>query len=105
MDSTSAEATGKFSADVVFQHYNQAISVLNPLLGPDSLSPAGQYQSTTDSINTNPINGGPGMGPNLIDPNNTVYGIVTDNNAIMVAAQIHSGSVQVFCRLRIHLAE
>ncbi len=24
---------GKFSADVVFQHYNQAISVLNPLLG------------------------------------------------------------------------
>src|SRR5271169_1794988 len=27
---------GKFSADVVFQHYNQAISVLNPLLGPQS---------------------------------------------------------------------
>ena len=27
------------------------------------------------------------MGPNLIDPNNTVYGIVTDNNAIMVAAK------------------
>ena len=26
----------KFSADVVFQHYNQAISVLNPLLGPQS---------------------------------------------------------------------
>ena len=24
----------KFSADLVFQHYNQAISVLNPLLGP-----------------------------------------------------------------------
>ncbi len=77
----------KFSADVVFQHYNQAISVLNPLLGPQSLSPAGQYQSTTDSINTNPINGGAGLGPNLIDPNNTVYGIVTDNNAIMVAAK------------------
>ncbi len=72
----------KFSADVVFQHYNQAISVLNPLLGPQSLSPAGQYQSTTDSINTNPING-----TNLIDTNNTVYGIVTDNNAIMVAAK------------------
>ncbi len=26
----------KFSADVVYQHYNQAISVLNPLLGPQS---------------------------------------------------------------------
>ncbi|MGB9197330.1 MAG: carboxypeptidase regulatory-like domain-containing protein [Terriglobales bacterium] len=78
---------GKFSADAVFQHYNQAISVLNPLLGPQSPSPAGQYQSTTDSINTNPINGGPGLGPNLIDPSDTVYGIVTDNNAIMVAAK------------------
>jgi predicted porin len=76
---------GKLSADFVFQHYNQAISVLNPLLGPQS--PAAPYQSTTDSINTNPINGGPGMGPNLIDPNNTVYGIVTDNNAIMIAAK------------------
>ena len=55
---------GKFSADVVPQHYNQAISVLNPLLGPQSL--AAPYQSTTDSINTNHINGG----ANLIDPNN-----------------------------------
>jgi predicted porin len=76
---------GKFSADIVYQHYNQAISVLNPLLGPQSLS--APYQSTTNSINTNPINGGPGLGPNLIDPNNTVYGIVTDNNAILVAAK------------------
>ncbi|HEY4841154.1 MAG TPA: carboxypeptidase regulatory-like domain-containing protein [Terriglobales bacterium] len=76
---------GKFSADAVFQHYNQAISVLNPLLGPQSLS--APYQSTTDSINTNPINGGPGLGPNLVDPTDTVYGIVTDNNAIMVAAK------------------
>jgi predicted porin len=72
---------GKFSADIVPQHYNQAISVLNPLLGPQSLSAS--YQSTTDSINTNPINGG----VNLIDPNETVYGIVTDNYAIMVAAK------------------
>ncbi|MGA9475972.1 MAG: TonB-dependent receptor, partial [Terriglobales bacterium] len=72
--------TGKFSADAVFQHYNQAISVLNPLLGPQSLS--APYQSTTDSINTNQI-----TGTNLIDPNDTVYGIVTDNNAIMVAAK------------------
>ena len=72
---------GKFSADIVPQHYNQAISVLSPLLGPQSLS--APYQSTTDSINTNPINGG----VNLIDPNDTVYGIVTDNYAIMVAAK------------------
>jgi predicted porin len=72
--------SGKFSADVVFQQYNQAISVLNPLLGPQSLS--APYQSTTNSINTNPI-----TGDNLIDPNNTVYGIVTDNRAIMVAAK------------------
>ena len=70
----------KFSADVVYQRYNQAISVLNPLLGPQSL--AASYQSTTDSINTNQITGN-----NLIDPNDTVYGIVTDNNAIMVAAK------------------
>jgi predicted porin len=71
---------GKFSADVVFQHYNQAISVLNPLLGPASLS--GPYQSTLNSINTNPINGA-----NLIETTNTEYGIVTDNTAIMVAAK------------------
>ncbi|HEV8047792.1 MAG TPA: porin [Terriglobales bacterium] len=71
---------GKFSVDIVPQHYNQAISVLNPLLGPQS--PTQSYQSTTDSINTNPI-----TGTNLIDPNDTVYGIVTDNYAIMVAAK------------------
>ena len=72
---------GKLSADIVYQHYNEAISVLNPLLGPQSLS--APYQSTTDSINTNQISGG----VNLIDPTGTVYGIVTDNNAIMVAAK------------------
>ena len=71
---------GKFSADAVFQHFNQAISVLNPLLGPQS--PTQPYQSTTDSINTNQI-----TGANLIDPNGTLYGIVTDNNAIMTAAK------------------
>ncbi len=73
-------AYGKVSADLVFQQFNQAISVLNPLLGPQSL--AAPYQSTTNSINTNPINGA-----NLIDPNNTVYGIVTDNRAVMFAAR------------------
>ena len=68
------------SADVVFQRVNQAISVLNPLLGPQSLS--GGYQSTQNSINTNPI-----TGPNLVDMGNTEYGIVTDNTAIMAAAK------------------
>ncbi len=70
----------KFYADAVYQHYNQAISVLNPLLGPQS--PTQSYQSTLDSINTNPINGN-----NLIGTTNTVYGIVTDNSAIMAAAR------------------
>jgi predicted porin len=76
---------GKLSFDIVGQHYNQAISVLNPLLGPQS--PTAPYQSTTNSINTNPINGGAGLGPNLVDPNNTLYGIVTDNDAVMGAAK------------------
>src|ERR1700734_3664999 len=71
---------GKFSADIVFQHYNQAISVLNPLLGPGSLS--APFQSTMDSINTNPINGA-----NLIGTDNTEYGILTDNTAVLVAAK------------------
>ena len=79
----------KFSADLVYQHYNQAISVLNPLLGPQSL--AAPYQSTTDSINTNPINGA-----NLIATTNTVYGIVTDNNAIMATAKYSSEEFKVF---------
>ena len=70
----------RFSIDFVYQHYNQAISVLNPLLGPQSLTQS--YQSTTDSINTNPI-----TGDNLIATTNTVYGIVTDNRAIMGAAK------------------
>jgi predicted porin len=71
---------GRFSADAVFQHYNQAISVLNPLLGPTS--PTQPYQSTTNSINTNPI-----TGPNLVGTTNTIYGIVTDNTAIMGAVK------------------
>ena len=77
---------GKFSVDIVGQHYNQAISVLNPLQGPQSQAPGAQLQSTTDSINTNYIDGG--INPvNLIDPNDTLYGIVTDNDAIMGAAK------------------
>jgi predicted porin len=70
----------QFSADVIVQRINQAISVLNPLLGPASLS--ARYQSTVNSINTNQING-----ENLIAPANTEYGIVTDNTAVMVAAK------------------
>ena len=71
---------GKLSADLVYQHNNQAISVLNPLLGPQSLTQP--FQSTTNSINGNPINGA-----NLIGLTNTQYGIVTDNSAVMVAAK------------------
>jgi predicted porin len=71
---------GNLSADVVFQQVNQAISVVNPLLGPESLTQP--YQSTLNSINTNPINGA-----NLIGTANTEYGIVTDNTAVMVAAK------------------
>ena len=71
---------GNFSGDIVYQHVNQAISVVNPLLGPTSLTQP--YQSTTNSINTNPI-----AGANLIDPSNTEYGIVTDNSAIMIAGK------------------
>ncbi len=70
----------RFFVDVVFQHYNQAISVLNPLLGPQSLTQP--YQSTTNSINTNPI-----TGANVIGTSNTEYGIVTDNTAVMLAAK------------------
>jgi len=71
---------GGFSADVVVQRINQAISVVNPLLGPESLTAS--YQSTLNSINTNHINGA-----NLIGTTNTEYGIVTDNTAVMVAAK------------------
>jgi len=70
----------QFSADVVFQHYNDAISVLNPLLGPQSRTQP--YESTLNSINTNAISGA-----NVIATTNTLYGIVTDNTAIMVAAK------------------
>ena len=70
----------KFSVDVVYQRIFQAISVLNPLLGPQS--PTQPYQSTTNSINQHPISG-----DNLIATTNTEYGIVTDNTAVMVAAK------------------
>jgi len=78
-----------FSADVVFQRVYQAISVVNPLLGPESLS--APFQSTTDSINTNTINGN-----NLIGTTNTEYGIVTDNSAVMVAAKYVLDPFKVF---------
>jgi predicted porin len=78
-----------FSADVVFQQVNQAISVVNPLLGPESLTQP--YQSTLNSINTNPINGA-----NLIGTANTEYGIVTDNTAVMVAAKYSRDPLRFF---------
>jgi predicted porin len=80
---------GHFSADVVAQHYNQAISVLNPLLGPTS--PTQPYQSTTNSINTNPI-----TGPNLVGTTNTIYGIVTDNTSIMGAVRYTWDRLKLF---------
>ena len=86
----------RLSADVVYQVYNQAISVLNPLLGPQTQNANAGTQSTTNSINTNPINGGANLGPNLIDPTNTVYGIVTDNRAIMFAAKYTSDRYKLF---------
>ena len=70
----------KFSADVVYQRIFQAVSVLNPLLGPQS--PTQPYQSTTNSINQHPI-----TGDNLIATTNTEYGIVTDNTAVLVAVK------------------
>jgi predicted porin len=84
---------GKFSGDIVYQHYNQAISVLNPLLGAQSpaSTSAGYLQSTTDSVNENPI-----TGANLIATNNTVYGIVTDNNAIMGAGKYNGERFKYF---------
>jgi len=83
----------KFSSDIVYQHYNQAISVLNPLLGPQSPASVklGFDQSTTDSIDTTPI-----TGTNLISTDNTVYGIVTDNNAVMGTAKYSSDSIKFY---------
>jgi predicted porin len=80
---------GQFSADAVWQHYNQAISVLNPLLGPQSKTAT--YQSTLNSINTHAING-----DNVIGTTNTVYGIVTDNTAVMVAAKYALAQFKIF---------
>jgi len=79
----------KFSGDIVYQHYNQAISVLNPLLGPQAVKQS--YESTTDSIDTTPISGA-----NLISTDNTVYGIVTDNNAVMSAVKYATEEIKVY---------
>jgi hypothetical protein len=71
-------AFGKFSADAVYQHYNQAISVLNPLLGAQSATPSAAYRSTMDGVNEIAITGN-----NLIPTADTLYGVVTDDNAIL----------------------
>jgi len=79
----------RLAAELVYQHYNQAISVLNPLLGPQSATQP--YQSTLNSINTHPI-----TGTNLIDPSNSVYGIVTDNSALLIAARYAGAPVKLY---------
>ena len=79
----------KLFADIAYQHYNQAISVLNPLLGAQSLSQP--FESTTDSINTNPI-----IGANVVPTNNTVYGIVTDNNGVIGAVKYALPTIKFF---------
>ena len=86
----------KLAADLVYQHYNEAISVVNPLLGP--ASPTQPYQSTVDSINTNPITGTNPIPAdnNLISTDNTLYGIVTDNNAVMAAAKYTGDPFKVY---------
>lgn len=63
--------------------------MLNPLLGAQSLSQP--FESTTDSINTNPI-----TGTNVIGTNNTVYGIVTDNNGVIGAVKYALPTIKFF---------
>jgi predicted porin len=84
-------SVSKFSGDIVYQHYNQAISVLNPLQGPQSQSGGAQLQSTEDSIDTTYISGA-----NLISTDNTVYGIVTDNNAVMGALKYATDEIKFY---------
>ena len=88
-------ANKKFSGDLVYQHYNQAISVLNPLLGAQSVTAT--YQDSTDSINTHPITCATAgcADPNLIGTDDTVYGIVTDNNAFLATGK-YTGSLFKF---------
>jgi predicted porin len=89
----------KFSGDLVYQHYNQAISVLNPLQGPQSQSVGAQEQSTFDSIDTVYISPTIVNGTtitNLIPTTNTVYGIVTDNNAIMGALKYSTDPIKFY---------
>jgi predicted porin len=83
----------KFSSDIVYQHYNQAISVLNPLLGAQSPASTslGYLQSTTDSVNEIAISNG-----NLIPTSDTLYGIVTDNNAILGTAKYTGDLFKVY---------
>jgi len=61
------------------------------LLGAQSQSASQSFQSTTDSINTNPI-----TGTNLIATTNTVYGIVTDNNAVMATAKYSTDAIKFY---------
>jgi len=81
----------KFSGDLLYQHYNQAISVLNPLLGAQSAAPSQSYQNTTDSVNQTQMTGG-----NLIPTDDTLYGIVTDNNAFLSTLKYTGAQFKVY---------
>jgi predicted porin len=80
----------KIFGDVVYQRYSQAISIVNPLLGPTSQSSplTAGYESNTDSIDQTSISLDTVTGvTNIVDPTNTLYGVVTDNRAIMGTAK------------------
>ena len=89
---------GKFSADLVYQHYNQAISVLNPLLGPQSPSAAISVDHRQHQYQPHHRGQSDRHDQHRIwhrDRQQRHYG----------RCQVYVGPVQVFCRLRIHPAE
>ena len=87
-----------FSVDIVYQRYNQAISVLNPLLGVQS--PTQPYQATTNSINTHPISGGQ-------YPRHHQHGVWHRDRQQRHHGRrkVYLGAAQALCRLRAHPAD
>jgi hypothetical protein len=88
----------KFSGDLVFQHYNQAISVLNPLLGPQSSGGAlsvdhRQHQYKPHQRGQSDRHNQHRLWHRDRQQRNDGH------------CQVFVGGVQSFCRLRIHLAE
>jgi len=88
MDPTSAERTTSLRRPGLptLQPGNQRIE---PLAGASKSG--GALQSTTNSINTNPI-----TGTNLISTDDTLYGIVTDNNAFMATGKYTGDQFKFF---------